>query len=361
LNFALALIGTSGSYALDFPILSLFVIAGFGLPRLLLDRPMPSHGTPLWIILPFAPTLTSTRRFLRRMAAAWQHGPVTWVTSPQAAPFSYGAHAYLADRLGRLKALFPALTIECADWHRVLPLATAWEALPVRELYPASKLMTDAIATLLPADARVVVLIGAELNKRPSTIKLTELATTLRHMVPLAHTHVLSPPEMDATEAEVAFPGLVHKLKRAWSKREAKEFLDTLSRPGAPIHAADVPSGEEPRPVISTGGVSTWLPKLTWPLSKATLVWTIAAAVFTAWYSVRISETRVVKGVSPQQLAELRQKTESALKSAEAAVASVNEVTAEVQSTQSESKIAERCCNEVDAKVDKIFNIPMLK
>jgi hypothetical protein len=140
----------------------LAAFAGFLLARVGLGAARMREAVPLWIVLP-----QSLGSYTRRpriqdlamiLARAWQGGPVTLLALPEAALLFGGVHLHLADQVEQLASLFPRTTIECTDWQRLLPPDPLWEALPVRELYPAPPVWI-CLGSMLEANAQVLVLV----------------------------------------------------------------------------------------------------------------------------------------------------------------------------------------------------------
>ncbi len=139
--------------------------------------PEPPTPPAVWLVFD-RPVSKADGRFIDRLAAQRDDAPFVLVA--QAGGELLGEHLWLADRQGRLKALFPQLEIELSDWLRLLPPPEHWQALPCREIYPSAGVLPAAVRSLRGVEDRVLLMDGEGVGR-------------WRGVLPLDKTQVLVP------------------------------------------------------------------------------------------------------------------------------------------------------------------------
>jgi hypothetical protein len=144
--------------------------AAYGLPRIALDfiahRPgkTPVQTPPtMWLVFDRPVRRKTDGRLIDRLASARKGAPL--VLAAHAGGDLLGEHLRLADRQGRLQALFPRLEIELGDWQRLLPPKERWQSLACREIYSAPSLLPTAVQSLRGPEDRVLLVNGDGIHR----------------------------------------------------------------------------------------------------------------------------------------------------------------------------------------------------
>lgn len=133
-----------------------------GAVRILLGRPAPSAGTPLWLVLPSTDLLSAGLRLAEQMAREWKEGPVTLLAPPSTAARVRGAHLRLAQSAGSAADLFLLAATDANTWQHGPPAEQTREVLQLREAY-ATAAAARALMVALAEEARVLVLADGRL------------------------------------------------------------------------------------------------------------------------------------------------------------------------------------------------------
>lgn len=127
----------------------------YGLIRFkLYSLSLPKAG--LWIVVSNNKPHHLTLTIADELCAAWRNGPTTLV-----APSDYrsrGEHVYLAEKVAKLRSVFPARKAQIFDWLDTLPPINRWIALPHRELYTSSSLISHVIDQCVQNNDLIVLL-----------------------------------------------------------------------------------------------------------------------------------------------------------------------------------------------------------
>ena len=203
LPLANALFDPFGWSAGSAALVAFVLLAAYAALRIEFSRPASSTSLPLLVLLV---DNVWQRRQLGRLARSWTKGPITFLAPPECAAVVRATHSFVANAAGSLRTLFPRTLPDLDAYHRQLPGARQWTALPIREWYPPPSLWPDAIRGLITAETRILILLD---STRPLDAGWEGPLEELRRVLPPERTKVLVAGSGECPKALIRFQSSV--------------------------------------------------------------------------------------------------------------------------------------------------------
>jgi len=215
-------------------------------------KPVDKLGA-VWLVFDRPVWRKADGRLIDRLAGLYQDAP--FVLAAQGGGDILGEHLRLADRQGRLKALFPEFAAELADWGRLLPPAAGWRALPHREIYPCAALLPTAVQTLRRPQDWVLLIDGDSVERWRGLLPLEQTRVLVADAdglpARIAGYQTARPIDrLGGQDAAAASRGFLAAARRFWEQR-IKQAVGGVAEAPARIEPAIPQTEPPPRPPIS--------------------------------------------------------------------------------------------------------------